>query len=327
MVTLDSALIPQEVQAEVIQGVVQASVALSLAQTQPMPTGSQAIPVLGSLPTAGWVGAPGGRKPTTQMNWTAQILKAEEVAATIDVPIAYLDDAGFPLWDNIQPRMVESLAKVVDEALLFGVGAPASFPVGGVMAFSTAVALPAAPEADIAGLFNAALATVEAQGLAPTGHAADITARALVRGARDTVGQPLFNPPTVDSPGTVYGYPVSWSTGAAFDTTQAIDFTGDWTCLRVGIRQDVTIDQSDEAVLADSTGKVLVSAFQDDKRIMRVHMRLGAVIGKPVTAKAPSGAVPWAHIPPGLVTSTAAVLAATPSEDAAPSKSGNGGTK
>lgn len=330
MVTLDANLIPTEVQAQVIQGVVTRSAALQLAQTQPMPTGAQAIPVLGSLPTAGWTSV-GGRKPTTTMNWTSQILKAEEVAATIDVPLAYIDDAGFPLWDQIEPRMVEALATVIDEAILFGVGAPASFPVGGVFAFSTPVALPAAPENDIAGLFNAALATVEAQGLAPTGHAADITVRALVRGARDTIGQPLFNPPSTTEPGTIYGLPVAWSVGAAFDTTRAIDFTGDWTALRIGIRQDVTVDQSDEAVLADSTGKVLVSAFQDDKRIMRVHMRLGCVIGKPVTAKAPTGAMPWARIPPGLVTSTAARLAAAPdngdAHDSGTDDSGNGDTR
>jgi HK97 family phage major capsid protein len=304
MVTLDQNLIPMEVQQQVIQGVVNQSVALQLGQTQPMPTGSQAVPVLGSMPTAGWVGV-GGRKPTTQMNWTALILKAEEVATTIDVPLAYVDDAGFPLWESIQPRMVEALATVIDEAILFGTGAPASFPVGGVFAASGAVALPAAPEADIAGLFNAALGYVEGQGLNPTGHGADVTVRSLLRGARTTTGEPLFVPSVTETnPDTVFGLPIQFSNGLAYDTTKAIAFSGDWTCLRIGIREDVTVDYSDEAVLADSTGKVLVSAYQEDKRIMRCHMRLGCVIGKPVTQKAPSGANPWAHIPPGLVTTT-----------------------
>lgn len=326
MVTIDQNLIPQEVQAEVIQGVTQASAALSLATTQPMPTASQAIPVLGSLPTAGWISV-GGRKPTTQMAWTSQILKAEEVAATIDVPLAYLDDAGFPVWENIQPRMIEALAKVIDEAIFFGVGAPASFPVGGIFAFSTGVALPAAPENDIAGLFNAALGTVEAQGLNPTGHAADVTTRALLRGSRTTTGEPLFVPSIAQAnPDSVYGYPIFWSTGAAFDTTKAIDFTGDWTCLRVGIRQDVTVDQSDEATLVDADGKVLVSAFQEDKRIMRVHMRLGCVIGKPVTARAPAGAKPWAFIPPGLVTSSAAQMIARNGDGNGDEATGDEGT-
>lgn len=306
MVTLDQNLIPQEVQAAVIEGVINESAALTLASTQPMPVASQAIPVLGSMPTAGWIGV-GERKPTTQMAWTSVVLKAEELAATIDVPMAYVDDAGFPLWSSIQPRMVEAVSKAIDEAVFFGVGAPASFPAGGVFANSAAVALPAAPENDIAGLYNAALGTVEATGLDPTGHAADVTVRSMLRGARTSTGEPLYVPEIAGAAPTasVYGYPISWSRGAAFDTTQAISFTGDWSCLRIGIRQDVTVDYSDEAVLADASGQVLVSAFQEDKRIMRIHMRLGCVIGKPVTEKAPSGALPWAHIPPGLITGTA----------------------
>lgn len=306
MVTLDQNLIPQEVQAAVIEGVINESAALTLASTQPMPVASQAIPVLGSMPTAGWIGV-GERKPTTQMAWTSVVLKAEELAATIDVPMAYVDDAGFPLWSSIQPRMVEAVSKAIDEAVFFGVGAPASFPAGGVFANSAAVALPAAPENDIAGLYNAALGTVEATGLDPTGHAADVTVRSMLRGARTSTGEPLYVPEIAGAAPTasVYGYPISWSRGAAFDTTRAISFTGDWSCLRIGIRQDVTVDYSDEAVLADASGQVLVSAFQEDKRIMRIHMRLGCVIGKPVTEKAPSGALPWAHIPPGLITGTA----------------------
>lgn len=298
MVTVDTNLIPTEVQAEIIQGVVNKSVALSLGNVQPMPTGKEAVPILGSLPSAGWT-AVGGRKPTTTMSWTSTMLQAEEVAATIDVPRAYIDDAGFPLWDSISPRMVEALALVIDQAILYGTNAPASFPVGGVLGFSTAVAaLPAAPQNDIVGLFNAMLNTVEATGLEPTGFASDIVIKGKLRGARMTTGEPLYVP-GVASPGAIdmiYGLPAFWSRGAAFVVASASSIVGDWSSLRIGVRQDVTVDQSDEAVLADSTGKVLVSAFQDDKRIMRVFMRLGCAIGKPVTQKAPAGANPWAHV-------------------------------
>ena len=310
MVTLDGNLIPQEVQAAVIEGVTNASVALSLGNVQPMPTGSEAVPVLGTLPTAGWVAGATGRKPATTMAWTSQVLKAEEVAAVIDVPTAYLDDAGFPLWDSIQPRMVEALSLVIDEAVLFGTGAPASFPAGGVLAASAAVALPAAPQADMAGLYNAALSTVEAAGLNPTGHGADVTARGRMRGSRTTTGEPLFVPSIAQNdPPTIYGLPVYWSSGGAFDTTKAISFTGDWSLLRLGVRQDVTVDQSAEGVLVDNAGAVVVSAFQDDKILMRVHMRLGCVIGRPVTQKAPAGARPWAHIPPAALPAGASIVA------------------
>jgi len=299
MVTLDQNLIPTEVQAAVIEGVVNQSVALTLGNVQPMPT----------------------------MAWTSQLLKAEEVAATIDVPTAYLDDAGFPLWDSIQPRMIEALALVIDEAVLFGVGAPASFPAGGVLAKSTAAALPAAPAADMAGLYNACLSIVESQGLDPTGHAADVAARGRMRGSRTTTGEPLFVPSIAQTnPDTIFGLPVAWSRGGAFDTTKALSFTGDWTCLRLGVRQDVTVDSSAEGVLVDNTGAVVVSAFQDDKIIMRVHMRLGCVIGQPVTQKVPAGAKPWSHIPPAALPAGADFAAPEETSAAeAPANGGNGG--
>jgi HK97 family phage major capsid protein len=303
MTTIDQTLIPVEVQQQVIQGVVENSVVLSLATVQPMPTGAEAVPVLGSIPTAGWTSV-GGRKPTNSMSWTSQVLKAEEIAATIDVPTAYIDDAGFPLWESIQPMMVNALARAIDQAILLGTNAPASFPVGGVRAFSTVAVLPAAPANDVVGAFNNMLETVERQGLDPGGFGADVIVRGSLRGARISTGAPLWVPSVSgDTPDTIYGYPVQWSVGGVFDTTVTtgmVAVCGDWDCLRIGIRRDVTVDQSSEAVLADATGKVLVSAFQDDKVIMRVHMRLGCVIGQPFTTRLNAAAKPFSHIPIGL---------------------------
>jgi HK97 family phage major capsid protein len=304
MTTIDQTLIPVEVQQQVIQGVIEDSVVLSLATVQPMPSGAEAVPVLGSIPTAGWVSV-GGRKPTNSMSWTSQVLKAEEIAATIDVPTAYIDDAGFPLWESIQPMMVNALARAIDQAILLGTNAPASFPVGGVRGFSTLATVPAAPANDVVGAFNAMLETVERQGLDPGGFGADVVARGSLRGARITTGAPLWVPSVSgDTPDTIYGYPVRWSVGGVFDltaTTGMVAVAGDWDCLRIGIRRDVTVDQSSEAVLADATGKVLVSAFQDDKVIMRVHMRLGCVIGQPFTTRLNAAAKPFSHATIGMV--------------------------
>jgi HK97 family phage major capsid protein len=270
-----------------------------------MPTATESIPVLGSFPTAGFLSAAGTSKPATTMSWTAVQMKAEEIAAIIDVPTAYLDDVGFPLWDSIQPRIVEAMSLVIDKAILFGVGAPASFPAGGVVAAANSqpiIALPAAPQADVAGLFNATMSAVEAQGLVPSGHACGISLKGSLRGARTTTGDPLFVPNVVggNAPDAIYGLPVLWSVGSAFVPATAVAITGDWTCLRVGIRQDVTVDTSYDAVIYDGTGKVIVSAFQDDKVIMRVHMRLGCVIGKPITQRQPAGAKPWSYFASGL---------------------------
>lgn len=302
-VTIASNLIPVDVQSQVIQGVIENSVALSLAQVQPMPAGSEAIPVLGSIPSASWIGV-GGRKPIQAMTWTSVVLKAEEIAATIDVPQAYLDDVGFPIWDNVRPMMVNALARAIDQAILLGTNAPASFPTGGVRAFSTAATLPAAPANDVVGAFNAMLETVERTGLAPSGFAADVVVRGSLRGARITTGAPLWVPSVVGgTPDTIYGFPVKWSIGGVFDltaTTGMVAVAGDWSALRVGIRRDVTVDISSEGVLADGSGVVQVSAFQDDKVLMRVHMRLGCAIGQPFTTRLGAAAKPFSHIPIGL---------------------------
>ena len=55
----------------------------------------------------------------------------------------------------------------------------------------------------------------------------------------------------------------------------------------IGMRRDMTFDMTNTGVIADDAGKVLISAFQDDMTLMKVHMRLACVIGKVVTARSP----------------------------------------
>jgi hypothetical protein len=131
-----------------------------------------------------------------------------------------------------------------------------------------------------------------------------VVVRGSLRGARITTGAPLWVPSIAGgTPDTVYGYPIHWSVGGVFDqtvTTGMVAVAGDWSCLRVGVRRDITVDISSEGVLADATGVVQVSAFQDDKVLMRVHMRLGCVIGQPFTTRLNAAAKPFSHIPIGL---------------------------
>ena len=57
---------------------------------------------------------------------------------------------------------------------------------------------------------------------------------------------------------------------------------GKWTYLLVGVRQDVTFDRSDSAVLQDGTGEIIANAFQDDLTAFRIYMRVGVAIGRPL---------------------------------------------
>jgi HK97 family phage major capsid protein len=127
-------LIPIEMSREILQSTVAQSAALSLARTQRMTTAQMDIPVLASLPQARFLSAVGAVKPQTEIRWSSEMIHVEEVAATIAVPRAYIDDSAFPLWGEIRPRLAEAMSKAVDDAIISGAGAPASFPTGGVIA-------------------------------------------------------------------------------------------------------------------------------------------------------------------------------------------------
>lgn len=71
--TPDPRLLPVGVARRVIESAVKASVVLSHVRTAPMPVGEEAVPIVSTVPEAGWVGAPGGRKPLTRIEWSAEM--------------------------------------------------------------------------------------------------------------------------------------------------------------------------------------------------------------------------------------------------------------
>src|SRR5690606_29233874 len=93
---------------------------------------------LSALPDAYWVNGepdPGDAsdpedslKQTTKPEWSNVTITAEELAAIVVVPDAYFADAVVPLWDQIRPLLTEAIGKKVDQAGLFGVDKPSSWP-------------------------------------------------------------------------------------------------------------------------------------------------------------------------------------------------------
>src|SRR5262249_32811311 len=158
--------------------------------------------------------------------------------------------------------------KVLDAAILFGTGAPASFPAGGVLANSTLTAA----GADYGITVSDAMGNVEAGGYNPTGHAADVTVKAELRSLRSAQGVPLFISTITEAGGeTLYGLPIRFTQPGVMDLTKAEFFTGDWTKLIIGVRQDLRFDTSTDATLIDGT--TVHSMFQEDSVAMRAYMR------------------------------------------------------
>jgi HK97 family phage major capsid protein len=297
MPVITADLIPSSVSSQLLGNVYTQSVALALGRVQNIPAGVTSIPVIGARPVAGFVNPVGAQKPFGTLDFTAIKLTAEELACTVAVPQAYIDDAGFPLWDNVRPLLAEAIAKVLDAAILLGTGAPASFPVGGVLANSTATTA----AADYSLTVNDAMTTVEGNGYMPNGHAADVSVRGKLRGLRSAQGVPLYIPDVTQAGGeTLYGLPIRFTQPGVLEPGTVEFFTGDWTKLIIGVRQDLRFDTSTDATLIDGT--TVHSMFQEDSVAMRAYMRVGAVIGR-IDDKDP-----WAHIvgtaPVGLAASS-----------------------
>ena len=287
-----SGVIPREMSAQIIEEAVASSTVLQLANKVPMGTKINELPIPKTLPKAAFVNAPGGRKAYTEMALEAQVLRAEEIAAVTAIPDQYLEDAEINLWNWVRPRLAEAVGYALDDAVLFGVGAPGSYPTGGIVSNTFSQAVAAGTDA-VDGV-NQAMSFVEREGITVTGHGADLVVRGALRGVRDDTGALLLGETQVDqvSRPTIYGLPASYHPWSV----QVPDFiTGGWQFLIVGVRQDIRYTMDPNAVIADADGAVVVSGFQDNVTPIKIWARFACACVRPVTPRRPNGGRPFAR--------------------------------
>src|ERR1700749_1831083 len=131
------ALVPEPLSTSIIQELPKQWAALSLMKKTVLSTKTERMPVLDVLPVAYWVGGDTGMKQTSQQQWKNVVMVVEELACIIPIPQAYLDDADVPIWDQVQPRMVEAAGQLIDEAVFWDIGKPSTWGtsvVGGAVA-------------------------------------------------------------------------------------------------------------------------------------------------------------------------------------------------
>ena len=251
------------------------------------------VPVVSVAPSANFVGL-GQRKPPTAVEWSAESLVPEEIAAVTYLPAAFVDDAGYPVWQSARTEIAKAIGRRLDEAVLFG-GGPASYPPNGVV--GTGVPVTAA---DASAAVSAGLGKVEASGLTPTGIA---SGPSILQSIRDQTVAFMILPTDAATP-SMWGLPIAVSSDWNPATCDAV--VGDWTKLLIGIRQDISFDLSDSGTLFNIDGTLLVSAFQDDVVLLRVYLRVAVAVGVPVK---PDGTPADAFVP--VQWTTVAAAAAT----------------
>lgn len=288
-----SALITPEESNEIFQAVVESSTALKLMTRLPnMGTNVREYPIMDSYPMAGFVDGDAGLKMTTNMKWTKDKIVAEEIAAIVAVPDNVAADADYDIFAQMKPRLVEAAGKVIDAAIFFGTNKPTAWRAGIVPAAVTAQNNVTATADIVTDVFGEGglIAKVEEDGYFPESIVSAISMRAKLRGLKDKNDRPLFMENLHQGAQyTLAGMGMEFPRNGAFDATQALMVTGDWSQAVYAIRQDVTFDVFTSGVVSDAEGKVVYNLMQNDMKAIRMVIRLGWNILNPINAVNPDG--------------------------------------
>ncbi len=270
------------------------------------------MPVLSNKATAYFVNGDGGLKQTTLVQWKNIRLVAEEIAALVAIPDNVIKDSSIDLWAKIRPEVGEAIARAFDAAVLFGTQKPASWPAAlGPQAITAGNTVTQGAGVDVAADVNNVLAALEADGFMTRGIAMRQALRASFRGLRDTTNGFIFKPGEPGAENSAWGTGNGARMGQIFDVPAMSVLSGifededtasanaiqlivaDWAQVAIGIREDVTVDFSNSAIIQDDTGAIQFNAWQQDMTIGRFVARFAYAVPNPVTRMNATEATRW----------------------------------
>jgi len=68
-----------------------------------------------------------------------------------------------------------------------------------------------------------------------------------------------------------------------WDRTLAESLVADWSCVIIGIREDIKFEIFTSGVISDENGKVVLNLMQQDTSALRATFRCGYLLAKPAT--------------------------------------------
>jgi HK97 family phage major capsid protein len=300
-----SALIPEQVSDAILTSVAGTNPLMQLARELPRMSRAQVrLPVPSALASAYFVSGDTGLKQTTEANWTNKYIDAEELAVIVPISEAVLDDADYPIWEQVQEQLVTAFSLAVTQAVLFGTNIPATWTANlgaaGLLARCTAashvvdLSTQVAAGQDVYDVLlgdAGVIALIEEDGYMATGHVAHLSMRGKLRGLREKVyngtgvsnlGAPMFTNSMQESGQFLLdGQPIYFPTDGSMSSSVLL-FTGQWDQLVYAMRQDMTFKLLTEAVIQDSGGNILYNLAQQDMVALRAVMRLGFALPNPI---------------------------------------------
>ena len=285
LITRTDVPIPTEEVGELLKVMPEESVLLKRARRQPMSTKTVKQTIMTTFPDAYWVDGDTGLKQTSKQSFAQPTMTAEELAVIAVVPDAVIDDSSLPIWATLRPYLAEAIGKKIDQAAIYGIDKPTSWPLAlvpgaiaaGVIAPGNLAATPADARKDAGQLVaDLGLKMARDAGANLSGLIAQAGTGWELDRIRDADRRPIYD----GVAGALRGVPFdelkngAWSSVGTGDT--AIPLIGvDWSQVYVGIRQDITVKMLDQAVISDAAGKVIFNLAQQDAKALRVVFRVG----------------------------------------------------
>jgi HK97 family phage major capsid protein len=292
----------------ILQGLPEASLVLGAGPRRVTLARAQArMPVLSVLPEAYFVNGDTGLKETTRAAWVNKFINVEELAVIVPIPDAVVEDTDLDILSAVQPLIIEALGAKIDAAVLFGVGKPLSWDLGGTdptqglaqvcdAVGNTVTAGANEDPASNPSVYLDLVATmrkVAEDGHPITSFMADALYEYDLLGVVDTLGRPIFTAsPQVGGIAGLLGRPFRYLNNGAWDEDYNV-IAGDMRNIIVGIRRDVTWEVFREGVITDDNGRVLLNLMQQDSRALRMTMRLGVTVGNPIKRRSANMANPY----------------------------------
>lgn len=275
------ALMPPVIFREIVKGVRKQSVFFNLAKRLPNMTSDQASrPVLAMLPQAGFVNGDTGLKAVTEMAWARKSIYVGELACIVPIPINVLDDAAYPIWEEVYPAVTEAMAREVDLATLArrDPNAPAQWPdalIPGTIAQGNTVTV--GTGGDIFEDISNAMALLEEDEYDVNGVFARRSLKTDFRNFRTANGLPLFQDFQSGNTGNPYGVPTYYGGAGIWNAAAGnpVALLGDWSQVAYAIRRDMTFQIFDTGVITNDQNEIVYNLMQQDMVALRVFMRFG----------------------------------------------------
>lgn len=271
-----SSLLPKQLSDEIWAKAVEESAVMQLAQQIAIPGTGVTIPVITGDATADWVGET-EEKHVSEASLNAKVMTPYKVAVIELFSNEFKRDLP-RVYEELARRLPSSIGKKFDETVFAGTAPGSNFDV---LTNSTAVNIQStANSGTVYKNLVSVLSTVAAADDAElTGWAFSPKADAILLGAVDTTGRPIFVPNANEgSIGSILGAPV-YRTRRAYKQgldNDVLGFAGDWSQAYYGVVDGINVAISEEATIND--GSKQINLWQRNMFAIRVEAELGFVV-------------------------------------------------